>query len=147
MPDILQLQQADWRGDFDEGALRRGQDYAKRGLSRLLSLAGFVALVALLSVWYLLIVDLHGARPWVILGVQLLPLALLAPGLLLGNARAHAWTCYVVNLYFIQGVVTAFEPGRLVYGSLEAALSVLLFCSATLYTRWSFQYQRKLAGE
>ncbi|MBD9399338.1 DEAD/DEAH box helicase [Pseudomonas sp. PDM11] len=38
MPDILHLQQADWRGDFDEGALRRGQDYATRGLSRLLSL-------------------------------------------------------------------------------------------------------------
>ena len=38
MPDILHLQQADWRGDFDEGALRRGQDYAARGLSRLLSL-------------------------------------------------------------------------------------------------------------
>ena len=116
-------------------------------LSRLLSLAGFVALVALLSVWYLLIVDLHGARPWVILGVQLLPLALLAPGLLLGNARAHAWTCYVVNLYFIQGVVTAFEPGRLVFGLLEVGTSLLLFVGALLYTRWKFQLDRRLAGE
>ncbi|TBV03560.1 DEAD/DEAH box helicase [Phytopseudomonas dryadis] len=36
--DILHLQQADWRGDIEDGALRRGQDYARRGLSRLLSL-------------------------------------------------------------------------------------------------------------
>jgi hypothetical protein len=38
MPDILHLQQADWCADFDPGALRRGQDYARRGFSRLLSL-------------------------------------------------------------------------------------------------------------
>ncbi|SDS76327.1 DUF2069 domain-containing protein [Pseudomonas oryzae] len=116
-------------------------------LARWLSLALLVALIALLGVWYLLIVDLHGARPWVILGVHLLPLAIVTPGILLGNVRAHAWACYVLNLYFIQGVVTAFEPGRLLYGSLEAAVSTLLFCSALLYTRWSYQYQRKLAGE
>jgi uncharacterized membrane protein len=119
----------------------------RRRLARWASLASFLALIALLAVWYLLLVDLHGARPWVILGVHLLPLAILAPGILLGNVRVHAWACYVINLYFIQGVVTAFEPGRLLYGSLEAALSVLFFCCATLYTRWSFQYQRKLAGE
>lgn len=116
-------------------------------LSRWLSLALFTALIVLLSVWYLLIEDLHGARPWVILAVHLVPLAILAPGMLLGNARVHAWTCYVINLYFIQGVVAAFQPGRLVFGVLEASLSVALFCSATLYTRWSFQQRRKLAGE
>ena len=38
MPDILQLQEADWRADFEDGALLRGRDYARRGLSRLLSL-------------------------------------------------------------------------------------------------------------
>lgn len=116
-------------------------------LSRWLSLALFAALAALLAVWYLLLEDLHGARPWVILGVHLLPLAILAPGMLLGNARVHAWACYVLNLYFIQGVVAAFQPGRLAFGILEAGLSVALFCSATLYTRWRFQYDRKLAGE
>ena len=116
-------------------------------LTRWLSLACFTALVVLLGVWYLLIVDLHGARPWVILGVHWLPLAILTPGMLLGNARVHAWACYVINLYFIQGVVTAFEPGRLAFGVLEAGASLALFCSALLYTRWRFQYDRKLAGE
>lgn len=115
--------------------------------ARLLSLGSFFALAGLLAVWYLLIADLHGARPWVILGVQLLPLALLAPGLLLGYPRVHAWAGYVVNLYFIQGVVSAFEPSRLVFGLLEVTASVLLFIGALLYTRWKFQLERRLAGE
>src|SRR5690606_21513803 len=60
-------------------------------LSRALSLFNFVALLLLLLVWNLWFADLHGARPWVVLSIQLLPLLLLAPGILLGNARAHAW--------------------------------------------------------
>lgn len=119
----------------------------RQRLTRWLSLALFVALLALLGVWYLLLEDLHGARPWVILGVHWLPLAILAPGMLQGSTRVHAWACYVLNLYFIQGVVAAFQPGRLVFGVLEASLSLALFCSALLYTRWRSQYQRKLAGE
>lgn len=115
--------------------------------SRALTLASFLALAGLLAVWNLAFADLHGARPWVVVGIQLLPLALLAPGLLLGGARAHAWTCFVVNLYFIQGVTAAIAPGRQLFGWLEALLSLTLFCAALLYTRWRFQYDRKLAGE
>ena len=91
--------------------------------------------------------DLHGARVGVVLAIQLLPLALLAPGMLLGNARAHAWTCFVVNIYFIQGVLAAIDPARALFGALEAVISFGLFCCALLYTRWRFQYDRKLAGE
>ncbi|MCL7461556.1 DUF2069 domain-containing protein [Pseudomonas sp. NW5] len=116
-------------------------------LARVLTLIAFLALLLALAVWYLQIVDLHGARPWVILGVQAVPLLLLAPGILLGSARVHAWLCYVINLYFIQGVVTAFEPGRLTFGLVEALLSSVVFCAALLYTRWRFQLERRLAGE
>jgi uncharacterized membrane protein len=116
-------------------------------LSRALSLLSFFALLTLLLVWNLAFADLHGARIGVVLAIQLLPLALLAPGLLLGNARTHAWACFVVNLYFIQGVLAAIDPARAVFGALEAVISLGLFCSALLYTRWRFQYDRKLAGE
>ncbi|MFI8744222.1 DUF2069 domain-containing protein [Pseudomonas sp. NPDC077186] len=116
-------------------------------LSRALSLLSFFALLALLLVWNLAFADLHGARIGVVLAIQLLPLALLAPGLLLGNARTHAWACFVVNLYFIQGVLAAIDPARALFGALEAVISLGLFCSALLYTRWRFQYDRKLAGE
>ncbi|MGQ7958891.1 DUF2069 domain-containing protein [Pseudomonas sp. SP16.1] len=116
-------------------------------LSRALSLLSFLALLTLLLVWNLAFADLHGARIGVVLAIQLLPLALLAPGLLLGNARAHAWACFVVNVYFIQGVLAAIDPARALFGALEAVISLGLFCSALLYTRWRFQYDRKLAGE
>jgi uncharacterized membrane protein len=116
-------------------------------LSRAASLASFFALGTLLLVWNLLLADLPGKLLWVIPVVQLAPLALLTPGLILGNARAHAWTCFVVNLYFIQGVLAAFDPSRALLGWLEALLSISLFCAALLYTRWSFQHARKLAGE
>ncbi|WP_443190510.1 DUF2069 domain-containing protein [Pseudomonas indica] len=115
--------------------------------SRAMSLASLVALAALLLLWNLLFADLHGARTWVVLSIQLLPLLLVAPGVLLGNARAHAWTCFVVNIYFIQGVLAAIDPGRMLFGWLEALFSLSLFCAALLYTRWRFQYDRRLAGE
>ena len=119
----------------------------KQKLAYRLSLALLAALVLLLGVWYLGVADLHGANPWIIFGVHLVPLALVAPGMFLGQPRAHAWACYILNLYFIQGVITAFEPGRMLFGTLEATVSVLLFISCMMYTRWTFQVQRKQAGE
>ncbi|BAU76090.1 Hypothetical protein ppKF707_1102 [Metapseudomonas furukawaii] len=117
------------------------------GASRVVSLASFLALAALLTINTLFFADLHGARTWVVLTIELVPLLLLAPGIIMGNARAHAWACFVVNLYFIQGVLAAIDPARMLFGWLEAGLSLLLFCAALLYTRWRFQYNRKLAGE
>ncbi|MCQ2028514.1 DUF2069 domain-containing protein [Stutzerimonas zhaodongensis] len=116
-------------------------------ISRAISLASFISLGALLLVWNLAFADLHGARIWVVIGIQLIPLLLVAPGMISGSPRAHAWTCFIVNLYFIQGVLAAIDPARMVYGWLEAMISLTLFISALLYTRWSYQYERKAGGE
>jgi uncharacterized membrane protein len=116
-------------------------------ISRAISLASFLALAALLLIWNLLFAEIPGKLLWVILAFQLAPLLLLAPGLILGNARAHAWACFVVNLYFIQGVLAAFDPSKALYGWLLTLLSLSLFCAALMFTRWRFQYERKLAGE
>ncbi len=116
-------------------------------LSRVISLVCFFALALLLLLWNLLFAELHGARPWVVLVIELTPLVLMAPGMITGNARAHAWLCFVVNLYFIQGVLAAIDPNRMLYGWIQSILSVTLFCSALMYTRWRFQFDRKLAGE
>jgi uncharacterized membrane protein len=116
-------------------------------LTRALSLAAFASLVVLLVVNTLFFTDLHGARSWVILGVQLLPLALVAPGMIGGSARAHAWMCFVLNLYFITGVEAAFDPSRALFGWLEVVISLTLFVSALLYIRWRFQFDRRIAGE
>jgi uncharacterized membrane protein len=116
-------------------------------ISRAISLLSFLALAALLLIWNLLFAEIPGKLLWVILAFQLAPLLLLAPGLILGNARAHAWACFVVNLYFIQGVLAAFDPSKALYGWLLTLLSLSLFCAALMFTRWRFQYERKLAGE
>ncbi|MCF5708886.1 DUF2069 domain-containing protein [Pseudomonas syringae] len=114
-------------------------------LSRAASLIGFLGMIALLSVYYLFFADLHGARPGVILAVELLPLLILAPGMFTGSPRGHAWTCFVVNLYFLKGALAAFDPNRWLFGLLEMSVSVAVFISTLLYVRWRFQLNRKLA--
>ncbi|WP_288377771.1 DUF2069 domain-containing protein [uncultured Pseudomonas sp.] len=116
-------------------------------LTRALSLACFFGLIALLVVNNLWFADLHGARVEVILAIELIPLLLLLPGMLSGSARAHAWTCFVVNIYFIKGVLAAFDPARALFGWVEMLVSLGLFVSGLLYVRWKFQHERRLAGE
>ena len=57
---------------------------------RVISLLCFFGLVGLLCIYYLLVADLHGARPWVILLIELVPLLLLAPGMIAGSPRGHS---------------------------------------------------------
>ncbi|MBK5007684.1 DUF2069 domain-containing protein [Pseudomonas sp. S60] len=116
-------------------------------LARATSLALFFGLIALLVVNNLWFANLHGARVGVILAIELIPLLLLLPGMLLGSARAHAWTCFVVNIYFIKGVLAAFDPGRAVFGWAEVLISLGLFIAALLFVRWKFQHERRMAGE
>ncbi|WP_260961198.1 DUF2069 domain-containing protein [Pseudomonas citri] len=116
-------------------------------IARALSLLCFFGLAGLLSAYYLLIADLHGARPWVILLIELIPLLILAPGMISGSPRGHSWMCFVVNLYFIKGALAAYDPNRQLFGFLEMAASLAVFCSALLYVRWRFQLNRRLAGE
>jgi uncharacterized membrane protein len=107
----------------------------------------FLALFGLLLVWNLFYANLPETLFWPVLGFQLVPLLILAPGVLLGHARGHAWACFVINIYFIQGVLAAFDPSRRWFGWAEAGLTFVFFCAALLYVRWRFQYNRKQAGE
>jgi uncharacterized membrane protein len=116
-------------------------------LTRALSLGCFFGLIVLLVINNLWFANLHGARVEVILAIELIPLLLLLPGMLMGSARAHAWTCFVVNIYFIKGVLAAFDPARAVFGWIEVLVSLGLFVSGLLFVRWKFQHERRLAGE
>ena len=116
-------------------------------LMRVVSLACFFGLIALLCVYYLMFANLHGARPWVILLIELVPLMFVVPGMLMGSPRGHSFTCYVVNLYLIKGALAAFHPNRQVFGLLEIAASVAVFVSALLFVRWRYQLDRRLSGE
>ena len=116
-------------------------------LMRVISLVCFFGLIGLLCAYYLIFADLHGARPWVILLIELVPLMFVVPGMLMGSPRGHSFTCYVVNLYLIKGALAAFDPNRQVFGLLEIAASVAVFVSALLFVRWRYQLDRRLSGE
>nr|WP_314489936.1 DUF2069 domain-containing protein [uncultured Pseudomonas sp.] len=116
-------------------------------LMRVLSLVCFLGLIGLLCVYYLAFANLHGARPWVILLIELVPLLIVLPGMLLGSARGHSFTCYMINLYLIKGALAAFDPNRQLFGFLEMTVSVAVFISAMLYVRWRYQLDRRLSGE
>ena len=116
-------------------------------VSRLIALVGYAGLVLGMLGYNLLVADLHGANPVIIIGVQLLPLLIFLPGIITGHVRTHAWLSFAINLYFIQGVLICFQPGRLGYGLFMAGFSVLYFVAALYYIRWSFQPQRVERGE
>ena len=111
------------------------------------AMVGYLGLMVGMLAYNLLIADMHGANPVIIIGVQLLPLMIFLPGMLTGRVRTHAWLCFAINLYFIQGVLICFQPGRLNYGLFMSGFSVLYFVSALYFVRWSFQAQRVRQGE
>lgn len=111
-------------------------------IGRVSSLACFFGMIAFLSVYYLAVANLHGARPGVILAIELLPLLLLTPGVVRGRPRGLSWVCFVINLYFIKGALAAFDPNRWLFGVLEMLASVAVFTSALLYVRWRSQLDR-----
>ena len=116
-------------------------------ISRILSLLSLAALAALLVIWNLYFVDMHGARPWVIISFALTPLLVIALGIIFGSEKTHIWACILINIYFVHGVLASFSPDKAWLGYAEIFLSALLFCSAFMHTLWQFKYQRKLAGE
>lgn len=111
-------------------------------VSRLLAGLGYVGLMVCLFTYNAFLTDLHGASPVVIVSVLLVPLLIFAPGIAMGNVRAHAWLCFAINLYFIYGVQTCFVPGKEIYGGVLVGTSVLYFIAALGYVRWSYQAQR-----
>ncbi|SKA29562.1 Uncharacterized membrane protein [Oceanospirillum multiglobuliferum] len=78
----------------------------------------------------------EGARTWVIVAFQTLPLLLFIPGVWLRRPRSHAWLCFVSLLYFTQGVTQAFIPSHAIFGLALSVLSSILFLAAMMFSRW-----------
>jgi len=119
-------------------------------ISRIVSLTSLAALAALLIVWNLFFINrasAPGLGALAIISFALIPLMIIALGMILGSAKTHIWACILINIYFVHGVLASFSPNNAWLGYAETFLSVLLFCSAFMHTLWSFKYKRKLAGE
>ena len=72
----------------------------------------------------------------IIWAIQLLPLAILLPGLIRGGYRSYAWLCYVVMIYFMAAVINVFTPGYSWPPYIEIGLAVTIFIAALLYARF-----------
>ena len=73
------------------------------------------------------------------LGIALfkcLPLLLFVPGLIARSHKTASWMAYMIQLYFVLAVMLVFTPGSSGWGWLMTALTLVIFISAMLFTRW-----------
>lgn len=108
----------------------------KLQVARTLVIGSYVGLLVLFSVLTLLQTD-PNLPLWV---VQVVPLLIFAPGLWRGRHRTYSWLCFVVLIYFTWAVTNTLSP--LVYWRdyLVVLLTVVLFSSAMMASRWRQQW-------
>jgi len=114
--------------------------------SRWLTLASYFGLLALMMLWQTVLAPPTQIPISVALLLLAGPLLLPLRGLLYGRPYTHAWTSFLVLIYFIHGVVEAWSnPPVRIYASLEIGLSVLLYCGTLLYARYRGRELRMMA--
>ncbi len=112
------------------------EDFPPAAVSaRRLALAGCYGLLALLFLRTGLSLSMVGAAGLAAWSIQALPLLALLPGLHRGRPRSYAWMGFVIQLYFIHGVILAFSPARLGWGLAQIALSMMVFVVLILFIR------------
>ncbi|MBM88799.1 MAG: hypothetical protein CMQ41_10520 [Gammaproteobacteria bacterium] len=98
----------------------------KYRLTALFSLYGLLTHYAYTTHQVLLTISVGSLLIWLI---QIFPLVLFAPGLHANILRSNIWLSFIVLLYFIHGVIVAFDAERTVNGIIEISLCISLFCS------------------
>lgn len=106
--------------------------YSRFRTARICTLACYMALL-------LLITGLNVIRPdgsvlhWL---VQALPLLIVMPGMLYNHYRSYSWLCFVILIYFTAYVVEVLSPLYIWTDAIALALSVGIFVSAMMTSRW-----------
>jgi uncharacterized membrane protein len=93
---------------------------------------------ALLFLLAVIILDAWSAPKhfWKIWLLQSIPLLLLLPGLLQKHYRSYSWLCFLMLAYFTNYVVQVYSPSRGLLDWIGLLLSVVIFVSAMLASRW-----------
>jgi len=116
--------------------------------SRWLTLASYFALLTLLMLWQTVLAPPQLLPISVVLVLLVGPLLFPLRGLLHGRPYTHAWTSFLVLIYFIHGVVEAYSnPAERLYAGLEILFSVLLYSGSLLYARYRGRQLRTRADE
>lgn len=95
----------------------------------------YCALLGLFLINSLTALDQFSLAIPVIWFLQSAPLLGFARAVRRKNAQQLIWLSLVVLLYFMHGVLVAFDPASRIVGAAELGLSVLLFCALLLYLR------------
>ncbi|MFC6632304.1 DUF2069 domain-containing protein [Microbulbifer taiwanensis] len=75
-----------------------------------------------------------GSIKWWIL--QSIPLLLVLPGMLKDHYRSYLWLCFILLLYITASIVDVMMPGRGWQHGVLLLLSLTLFFSAMMTSRW-----------
>jgi uncharacterized membrane protein len=65
-----------------------------------------------------------------------LPLLLFVPGLIKKSHKAASWLAYVIMLYFVFAITVLFTQGTELWGWLLLVMTLTVFITAMLFTRW-----------
>ena len=103
--------------------------------ARLLVLGAAYALLVLIFLRTGLSMSMTSAAGLIAWAIQALPLAAFLPGLHHSHPRAYAWLGFIIQFYFIHGVLLAFNPERLAWGLPHISLCVLIFCALIAFIR------------
>lgn len=103
--------------------------------ARLLVLGAAYALLALIFLRTGLSLSMTSAAGLIAWAIQALPLVAFLPGLHRSRPRAYAWLGFIIQFYFIHGVLLAFNPVRLTWGLAHISLCVLIFCALIAFIR------------
>ena len=108
----------------------------KAELARTMTLATLANLIVLFIVWRAIVLPAEHAMT--IIAIHTIPLLLFLPGLLARKPKVFIWLCFVILLYFCQGIMSAFAlPSALgILGALESILTTWLFCAAMMAARY-----------
>lgn len=92
----------------------------------------YLGLLLLFMVWNL---SLPGGsiKLWIL---QTVPLLLVLPGLLKRRYRSYLWLCFILLLYITASIVDVTMPGRGWQDGILLLLSLTLFFSAMMTSRW-----------
>ncbi|TVZ39963.1 putative membrane protein [Alteromonadaceae bacterium 2753L.S.0a.02] len=113
----------------------------KLKISLVMTYASYAALIGLFLGWNFF----RDAGPnWAVFIVQAGPLLLLLPGMLKNYYRSFSWLCFLLLIYFIKAVDGVFMSTANLLDVIFLILTVVIFISAMLASRWM---QRKTKDE
>ncbi|MCB1787484.1 MAG: DUF2069 domain-containing protein [Chromatiaceae bacterium] len=104
--------------------------------ARMLSLAAYLALIAVVMAWIVFLGDVEKSRISLYLVLFVTPLLIPLRGVLHGRDKALVWGALVALPYAVHGGVVAWSGPARWLGLSEAGLSLVYLISASLFIRW-----------